>query len=252
MISAIIITKNEEENIERCLQSVRWCDEIIVIDDRSTDKTSEIAKKIGAKVYVNPLNEDFAAQRNFGMSKAKNEWVLFVDSDEVVSDALVYEIQSAVGLKDQNLRNYNGFCIIRVDFMWGVKLEHGDSSIKLLRLGRKGSGIWRGKAHEVWEIESPIGTLINPLFHFPHKNLEEFLREINFYTDIRSRELNGKNVKSSFGKILAFPLGKFVINYFIKKGFLDGMAGLISAVTMSFHSFLVRGKLWQLQHKEDK
>jgi glycosyltransferase involved in cell wall biosynthesis len=245
MISVVILTKNEEKVIGRCLESVKWCDEIIVIDDNSLDKTAEIARKFNAKVYSRSLNKDFSAQRNFGLSKAKEEWVFFVDSDEVVSDALVYEIQNAIRFKDQNLREFNGFYIKRSDFIWGKQLKYGETgNVKLLRLGKKGAGVWEGMIHERWAIRGTVGDLKNPILHFPHQNLGEFLNEINFYTDIKANELRNKNTKTFFLSILLYPLGKFFLNYFLKKGFMDGIQGLMVAIIMSFHSFLVRGKLW--------
>jgi glycosyltransferase involved in cell wall biosynthesis len=250
MISAIIITKNEEKNLTRCLESIRWCDEIIVIDDGSTDRTVEIAKKYKSIIYSRSLNCDFSAQRNFGISKTRGEWILFVDADELISDALTYEIQNAIGLRDQNLRNYNGFYLKRSDFMWGKQLRYGEANISLLRLGRKGTGVWKGMTHEKWSISGPTGKLINPILHFPHKTLEEFLKEINHYTDIRAKELNRKKVRVFFWSIILYPLGKFLLNYFVKKGFQDGIEGLIFALTMSFHSFLVRGKLWAMSSKD--
>jgi glycosyltransferase involved in cell wall biosynthesis len=245
MITVVIITKNEEENIKRCLESVKWCNEMIIVDDNSNDKTVEIAKKYKATVYLRDLNNDFSAQRNFGLSKAKNEWVLFVDSDEIISDALAFEMQNATGLRDQNLRNHDGFYIKRVDFMWGKQLKYGETGDKkFLRLAKKESGLWEEQVHERWMVKGLIGELVNPIFHFPHKSMNEFLREINYYTDIRAMELNNHNRKVSSLSIIGYPLGKFIVNYVLKRGFMDGMAGLIYAITMSFHSFLVRSKLW--------
>jgi len=245
MISVVILTKNEERNIERCLESVRWSDETIIIDDNSSDKTVEIASKYKVTIYENSLDGNFSAQRNFGLQKAKGEWVLFVDADEVISDGLIYEIQSAVGFNDQNLKNYNGFYLRRSDFIWGKQLKYGESgSLMFLRLGRRDKGIWHGKTHERWEIEGEAGKLINPILHFPHATLAEFLREINFYTDIRAKELNQKKVGVSFLSIILYPLGKFIVNFILKLGFMDGIQGLMFAITMSFHSFLVRSKLY--------
>lgn len=247
-ITAIILVKNEKEYIARCIKSVVFCDEILVINDNSTDGTIEIINNLGnkkVKIMTHSLNNNFSAQRNFGISKAKNEWILFVDSDEVISDALAYEISSAITLKDQNLRSFNGFYIKRSDFIWGKQLKYGETgNINLLRLGRNGFGLWKGMAHETWKIEGLIGKLVNPLLHFPHKSLDEFLNEINFYTDIRAKELKDKRVKIFFWSIILYPLGKFIVNYIFKRGFLDGIHGLIFAIIMSFHSFLVRGKLW--------
>lgn len=249
MISAIILTKNEEQNIEKCIQSVRWCDEVILIDDNSSDKTLEIAKKYKTTIYHHPLNNDFSSQRNFGLSKAR-QWVFFVDADEIVTDALAYEISSMIAPKDQNLKNFNGFYIKRSDFIWGKQLKYGETgNIKLIRLGKKGFGVWKGMAHEKWQIKGNVGELRNPLLHFPHKTVSEFLKEVNFYTDIRVEELKGKNTKVFFWSILLYPLGKFLLNFIFKRGFLDGMQGLAFAIIMSFHSFLVRSKLWLKEKK---
>lgn len=245
MISVVIITKNEEKNLKKCLESVKWCDEIIIIDDNSSDKTIEIAKKYKTIIYSHSLNNNFSNQRNFGISKAKNDWILFVDADEIVSDALAYEISNAIQFKDQNLTNFDGFYIKRSDFIWGKQLKYGETgSIMLLRLGKKGSGLWKGMAHEEWRIKGHAGTLMNPLLHFPHETLSEFLKEINFYTDIRVQELKNKKTKAYFLPILAYPLGKFLLNFLFRRGFLDGIHGLVFAIIMSFHSFLVRAKLW--------
>lgn len=250
MISAIILTKNETQNIEKCIKSVSWCDEIVVIDDISSDKTLEIAKKHKVKIYSHPLNNNFSSQRNFGISKSKNEWMLFIDADEIVADALAYEISNVIQLNDQNLKTFNGFYIKRVDFMWGKELKYGETgNIRLLRLARKDAGLWEGMAHERWQIEDPVGKLVNPLQHFPHKTLSKFLEKINFYTDIRAMELKQQNTKVYVWSIIAYPLCKFVINYFLKKGFMDGIHGLVFALVMSFHSFLVRGKLWLQMEK---
>jgi len=250
MITVIVLTKNEEKNIERCLESVKWCDEVVVIDDGSKDNTLKIAEKYNAKVYLHDLNNDFSLQRNFGLQKAKNEWVLFIDADEVVSEPLIYEIQNVIGLKSQNLKNYNGFCIKRSDYIWGRQLKYGESgNLMFLRLGRRGKGIWQGKAHEKWEIEGEIAELKNSILHFPHSTLAEFLREINFYTDIRANELRDKKAGVSFWSIILYPIGKFMTSYILKKGFMDGIQGLMFAISMSFHSFLVRSKLYLLNNE---
>jgi len=248
MISAVVIAKNEEKNIESCLESVKWCDEVIVIDDNSTDKTLEIAKNCNAKIYTHSLNNNFSSQRNYGLSKAKNEWVFFVDADEVVPDALAYEISNAIYSTDQNLRPYNGFYIKRTDFIWGKELKHGETgNIKLLRLARKTKGEWFGAAHERWKVKGLIGKLNNSLKHYPHKTVAEFIKEINYYTDLRASEIKVKNKFFITISVLLYPLGKFIFGYLFKAGFMDGTQGLIFAVIMSFHSFLVRGKLWLLQ-----
>lgn len=249
MISAVILTKNEEKNIVDCLESLSWCDEVIVIDDNSEDRTLEVSKKMGAKVFTRNLGSDFSAQRNFGLSKARGDWVLFIDADERVPEALASEITN---LKLQISNKHNGFYIRRRDFMWGKELKHGETgNIELIRLAKKEIGRWDGKVHEEWRIEERIGKLKNEIIHYPHQSISEFLKEINFYTDLRAKELFGRGVRSNFISILVYPTAKFLNNYFFKLGILDGMQGLIFAIMMSFHSFLVRGKLWLLINKKD-
>ncbi len=248
MISAVILTKNEEANISDCVKSLSWCDEVVVVDDNSKDRTIELVKKLNARVYTHPINNDFSSQRNFGLSKAKGDWVLFVDADERVSSSLAFEISNAIIFSSE----FNGFYIKRRDVMWKKELKYGESgNMHLLRLGKKGVGKWEGKVHEEWEVKGNIGKLKNPIMHFPHKTFQEFLKEINFYTTVRAEELYKKGAKANFLSILLYPLGKFLFNFLLKLGFIDGMPGLIVALAMSFHSFLVRGKLWLLWQKKE-
>ena len=248
MISAVILTKNEEANISDCVKSLSWCDEVVVVDDNSKDRTIELVKKLNARVYTHPINNDFSSQRNFGLSKAKGDWVLFVDADERVSSSLAFEISNAIIFSSE----FNGFYIKRRDVMWKKELKYGESgNMHLLRLGKKGVGKWEGKVHEEWEVKGNIGKLKNPIMHFPHKTFQEFLKEINFYTTVRAEELYKKGAKANFLSILLYPLGKFLFNFLLKLGFIDRMPGLIVALAMSFHSFLVRGKLWLLWQKKE-
>ncbi len=244
MISAIILTHNDEATIAKTLESLTWCDEIIIIDDGSTDNTLPIAKKFTNKIFKHPLYNDFAAQRNFGLTKAGGDWVLFVDSDEVVSDALAKEIKEIV-------RNDNtvGYFIKRRDVMWGRELKYGEQGrMKLLRLAKKGAGTWVRPVHEVWEVKGPTSELVNPIFHFPHPSVAQYLEKINRYSTLNARYLYGKKVRVNWWQIVTYPAAKFFVNYFIRLGFLDGTPGVVVAIMMSMHSFLTRAKLWLLWH----
>jgi len=247
-ITAIILAKNEEDNIVKCIKSVAFCDEILVINDNSTDGTLEAIDKLDnrkVKIISHSLNGNFSQARNFGLEKAQNEWVLFVDSDEQISEALAFEVSNIVSNKLYKMENeYSGFYLRRFDHIWGKKLRYGESGIKLIRLAKKDVGRWIGKVHERWQVEGKVGILKNPLIHYPHQTVAEFLKEINFYTDVRAEELNAKNTRAYWWSIIIYPVNKFIVNYFFKRGFLDGVAGLVFAIIMSFHSFLVRGKLY--------
>lgn len=250
MISAVVLVKNQADQLEECLKSLTWCDEIIVIDDESDDNSEEIAKKYGAKIFKHALSGDFSAQRNYALQKTKNEWVLFVDADEVVPKELAEEIYQQTS---QFLTSVNGFFIKRKDFLWGRKLRFGDAgNTRILRMGRREKGKWEGRVHEVWKIIGETATFHHSLIHYPHPTVREFLAEVNSYSTLRAEELAEQQVKVSWIQIIGYPTGKFLFNYLIKLGFLDGTPGMISSLMMSFHSFLVRGKLWQLRKKRKK
>jgi glycosyltransferase involved in cell wall biosynthesis len=239
MISAVVLTKNEQRNIKDCLKSLQWCVEIIVIDDYSEDNTREIAKTLGAKVFLHHLNNNFAQQRNFALRQAQGEWVLFIDADERVSAALAAEIYNL------QFTIYNGFYLKRRDFFGGKWLKHGETAnVKLLRLGRNGAGRWQRQVHETWEIKGKLGELKNPILHYPHPTISEFLETINYFSTLHADVLFSEGVKTNLFQISVYPVGKFLKNWIYRRGFLDGAPGLIVALMMSFHSFLARAKLY--------
>ena len=242
MLTAVIITKNEEKNIGRCLESLHFCNEILVLDNNSSDKTTTIAHKLGARVEHFSGLDDYSAIRNRGLELAHNNWVLFVDADEVVSALLGKEIIRAIKRTD-----FNGYLIHRLDHLWGRELRYGDvGQVYLLRLGIKSAGTWVSKVHETWKVEGLIGHLHDPLYHYSHQTLEAFLKSINHYSTIRAQELFDGGAHSGLLQIIFYPLGKFIYLWIFKLGILDSMAGLIHAGIMSFYSFLVRGKLYLL------
>lgn len=247
MISAVVIARNEEKNIADCLDSLKWCNEIIVVDDNSSDRTVEIAKKMGANVFNNPLDADFSKQRNFCLSKAKNEWVLFIDADERPSLGLIGEINQII---HSPMIDANGFYIKRRDHLWGKTLRFGETgNAWFIRLARKQKGLFKGKVHEAWMIEGKTLNLNNPIEHYPHQKIADFLKEINFYSTLRAQELHAKGQTAGVFSIIVYPTAKFIKNYIINLGILDLIPGFICAVLMSMHSFLVRGKLWTLSKK---
>lgn len=245
-LSAVILTKNEARNIKDCIEALSFCDEIVVIDDYSDDGTVRIAKKLGAIVYKRLLNNDFADQRNYGLSKARGKWVLFVDADERVPEALASEITN---YKLQISNEIVGLKIKRQDYMWGKALRHGETaSVKLLRLAKRSSGKWVRSVHENWEIEGKTYTLSHPIFHYPHPTLREFIADINTFSTLHAQANKEEGKKSNLIKIIIFPIAKFLHNYFVRLGFLDGIQGFMMASVMSFHSFLAWSKLWFSQN----
>jgi glycosyltransferase involved in cell wall biosynthesis len=265
-LSGVILTKNEEKNIERTLQSIGFCDEIIVIDDYSSDDTlnkilniKNQSDKSKIKIYQRHLDSDFASQRNYGLEKATGDWVLFIDGDEVVNKELRSEISrfqsdpsSRKNTKTRDeMQKITAFRIKRRDIWWGRELKFGEirkiRQTGLIRLMRKNSGKWAGKVHERFQVKSQkskVKSLKYYINHYPHPTLKEFLSEINFYSTLRAKELLQQGKKTNIMEIILYPFGKFILTYFLKLGFLDGPAGFVYAFMMSFHSFLVRAKLY--------
>ena len=251
-ISAVVLTKNEEKNIEKCLKSLVFADEIIIVDDESTDKTIEKVHKVLKahkvyKVFQRKLNNDFASQRNFGEENVSNDWVLFIDADEVVTEELKKEI---VTLFHGSIVGKDAFYMKRRDYFWGKELKYGETkkvrNQGIVRLVKKGAGKWMGTVHEVFNTVENIGSLNGYINHYPHPTLKEFIEDVNTYSSIRAEELFNQGVKTNIFQIIFYPLIKFKYNYFILLGFLDGPAGFVYSFMMSFHSFLVRSKLYQL------
>lgn len=245
-LSVVILTKNESANIKRCLTLVSWCDDVILVDD-SKDETVEIAKSVLDKkqlrVIKNPQSENFAELRNSAFPLAIHDWLLFLDADEEITQQLKNEI-----IKNISSTNYLGFYLRRQDYFLGKWLNWGETrNIKHLKLGKKTVGRWRRRVHEVWEIKGRVGELNSPLLHYPHQTVAEFISHINRWTTLDAKEFFESGQRSSFWKIAFYPVGKFIGNYFLKLGILDGTPGLLMSMCMSFHSFLTRAKLFLLQ-----
>lgn len=247
-LSGVILTRNEEKNIKACIESLSFCDEIIVVDDYSDDTTVSIARKLKAKVYKRHLENDFAAQRNFACTKANGRWVFFVDADEQIPRELANEITQCV---NDPILPFSGFLVRRTDEIWGRKILHGEcGTIALLRLIKKGSGEWRRPVHETYhtlDSREKIYQLKNALMHHPHQTLAEFISDVDRMSTIHAQANDKEEKRSTLFKILCFPVFKFIHNYVFKMGFRDGTQGFMIAAVMSFHSYLAWSKLWLTQ-----
>lgn len=246
-ISLLLLTHNSLENLNKYFAWVKdskAINQVVIVDDDSSDGTDKQYKSIFSTSNVtfikNPLNNDFSSQRTLGLSKCKNDWILWLDSDETPSKDFIEFLDN---FDDQQ---YN-FSFKRLDTFLGKKLLHGENhNNNFVRLFNKNYGQFIGKIHELWKSSKPTRLTNIHIFHYPHPDLKTFFEKINFYSTIRADELFIKGVKADMFDVVLYPIGKFLQNYIFKLGFLDSTPGIIMAIGMSFHSFLVRSKLWHL------
>ena len=233
-LSTVIITYNEEQKLVECLESVSFSDEIIVVDSLSTDKTREIAEQVKAKVYTRPF-DDFSSQKNYAMERANGEWILSIDADERVTDALALEIKKVIQLENQ----YAGYYLTRQNFIFGGRMRYGASLTDFqLRLIRKGKGEFRGLVHERIALQGLAGTLKGPLLHVTYQSLDEYFAKFNHFSSLDARELQRQHKKSSWLGALVKPIIHFIYFYFFKLGFLDGRRGLMYQILSSLYVFV--------------
>jgi glycosyltransferase involved in cell wall biosynthesis len=224
-ISVVIITKNEEKNITRCLESVKWADEIVIIDSQSEDKTLEIAAQYNAKIY-SPLWRGYGPAKKEGVNKTSNDWIFSIDADEEVSDRLRDEIISVLSNHDNKTF---GYYVPRLTNFLGRWIKHsGWYPDYVLRLFNKQYGNFNDAViHEGVQINGPKAYLKSDLLHHCYPDLDEYFRKFNLYTTVGAEELFKKGKKSGFINICLRPIAAFIKQYIVKLGFLDGMEGFL-------------------------
>lgn len=245
MISAVLITLNEEENIDRALDSLKnLADEIIVVDSGSIDKTIKIAEKYGAKTFFREF-DNFAEQKNWATSKAKGDWILSLDADEEIPEKLAEEIKKAV-----TSDSYNGYLIPRRNFILGKEIKHSRWSPDThIWLWKKDFGKWTGDVHEEISVEGEVGLLKNSKIHNSHKSIKDFMNSNNLYSTLEAESLFRKNIKFSFLKMVWQSIFEFSIRYIYKAGFLDGKVGFTLCYLMGIYKTTVWIKVWELEQK---
>jgi glycosyltransferase involved in cell wall biosynthesis len=239
-LSAVIITKNEEKNIERCLKSLSgWTDEIILVDSGSQDKTLEIAKKYNCRIFNLEKWEGFGKTKQYAVNQANNNWIFSIDADEEVTKDLKNSILNI--LKGPK---YNWYKIKRISFFLGRKILHGgwDKDFPK-RLFNKKYGNFNDKlVHESVVCEGILGIIEEHLLHYTYDNLKSYIYKMEKYADLKANEtISNINLFSSFLRALS----KFIKMFFIHRGFLDGKEGFVLAALSSFGVFYKYLKVWE-------
>lgn len=246
-LSVIILTKNAEAIIADCLDSVMFADEVIVIDDSSSDRTADLAKHLGAKVYEYHA-ESFAKRREFGLQKTKYKWVLYIDADERISKDLAEEIKDIINKKPETA----AYRLRRKNFYLGnhewPKIE------KLERLFfRDAIKGWRGEVHETAIVEGRIGELSGYLLHYTHQDLSSMVDKTISWSGIEaSLRFEAHHPKMSTWRFARVMLTAFYESYIKQKGYKIGTAGLIESIYQAFSMFITYARLWEMQQKKVK
>ncbi len=244
-VSCVIITKNEEANIRDCLVSVGWATERLVVDAESADRTADIAGAAGAKVFVRPW-PGFGAQKNFGMEQASSEWILVVDADERVPEALRAEIQSRI--ERWKAGDPVAYEIPRKNYFYGTWVRHaGVYPDYQLRLFRRGSARYNDvPVHENLMVQGAVGRLSSPFEHHTERRIQDHFRKFGLYTTLAAQE-KAKTVRAVSASDLLFrPLVVLMKTYLLKQGYRDGVRGLIVCVFASMYTFVKYAKLWDM------
>jgi glycosyltransferase involved in cell wall biosynthesis len=246
-LAVLILTYNEEKNIEDCVRSVSFADEIILIDSGSIDQTREIAEKLRVKFIYHPMDEGFAGQRNFALEQTKAEWVLFLDADERITPELAREIKAIVEKNEQY-----AYEILRNNVVFGQHVGYGGHSPDYsLRLYPRTAISWQGVVHEQAKVSLPILRLKNGMLHYTYTSWDRYFFKFNQYTTLMAEQMEKRGKKAHFIDILLHPLAGFFRFYILKSGWRDGKIGFVLAVFHAFYTMAKYVKLYYLQKERN-
>ena len=241
-ISIAIIAKNEADRIGRLIKSVKFADEVVVVDSGSIDGTQEVCKKLGAKVVFHEW-AGYAAQKQFAMEHTSSEWILNLDADEEISDSLAKKMQHTIKNVGPDV---SAFSMPRLSRYLGKWIKHGGwYPDRKVRLVRRGKGMWKGEGlHEQLIVNGKIERLSEPILHYVYRGISDHVVTINKFSDLYA----AKRGRTGAWFVLAgaaHAIGKFIECYLWKLGFLDGIAGLIIAMNSAWYVFLKHAKAWE-------
>lgn len=248
MLSAIIITKNEENRIRACLESIKWVDEIVVVDNGSQDSTFQIVKNYTEKVFKTS-SQDFAEIRNLGMEKASGEWVLFIDSDERVTESLRVEIEALVTFSD-----CSAYAISRKNIIFGREVSYSpfwpDWVIRLLK--KEQFEGWIGKVHEYPKFKGKLGYTKNSLIHLTHRNIDQIVLKSLEWSKIDAKlRLDANHPKMSGWRFLRIFVSEVFSQGIARKGFFNGTIGVMDSLLQVFSMLMSYIRLWQMQQPKN-
>jgi glycosyltransferase involved in cell wall biosynthesis len=241
-ITAYVYAYNEERNIADCVASVRWCDEVLVVDSHSTDRTAEIARSLGARVVTHPFS-GFREQSQFALDLVRTEWALSLDADERISPELRRSIEAMLEAPDPQV---NGYRLARVTRHLGVWFRYGTLFRSARRLARTRCCRWVGdNPHCTLQIDGKIGTLEGDFLHVRDRDLAAQARVYDKYSSLKAEEMFERGRRAGPLSLVLRPMGRFFRSFLIKQGFRHGTAGLVAAMEEAVYDFYKYAKLWE-------
>lgn len=249
-LSAILVTRNEEKKISRCLDSLRWVDEIVVVDQSSADRTVDIARAYTDKVFVVAAKNYCEPDRPVALSKTAHEWALYLDADECVPGDLRGEIEE---LLRQGPR-YGSYYIGRHNIFLGKWIKgSGWHPSYVLRLFRKGAVKFSTDIHTDVIPLGESGRLTNPIIHYACEDLQGYVQKLNRYTDVLAQQAYARGLRITRGnlvvKLCVVPMAYFAHRFIVKKGFLDGFHGFIIGLLTFLTIFMMNAKVWEIERR---
>ncbi len=242
-LSVIIVAKNEEQWLNDCLQSISWADEIIVVDDGSTDHTKNIALRYTNNIFEYANNySDFGSQKQFALSKATGEWVLSLDADERVTSELAQEIKKLIQMPN----DVSVYTIPYHNYFLGHPLKMRCEQYSQPRLFRRTGSVFKNKIHEVIEVPGVTGAAFGFIDHYSYKSIASIVTKFNKYTDIEAHNLYQQGYRTNALKIFLAPFETFFRRQIILGGWRDSTYGLILNILFAYYYLLIQMKVWEL------
>lgn len=243
-LSIYVLTFNNERTVERCLRSLRWADELVIVDSDSTDNTPKICRRFTDHVYQRKWT-NHQEQYQYAADLTTNRWVMFVDADEEVPPELAQEIREE--LKADN-GQWDGYIVHRRTYYLGRWIKYGgwypDYEI---RLYDRDKGRWKGGLHAKVTVDGRIRTMKNHYYHYTYRDISDQIQTIDQYSQTAAEDMLRDGKKFSFFHMVLNPLFRFIKEYIFKRGFLDGIPGLVIVVSTMFYVFIKHAKLWERQ-----
>ena len=242
-ISAVVITYNEQNNIEACLKGLGWADERIVIDSSSTDNTVQIARNAGAKIFIHAFT-NFADMRVHALKKARGDWILYIDADERVTPSLAAEIKGKI-----EQQNYSIYTLKRKNFYLGREWPYIEEIKRLFK--RDSLKGWFGDVHESPISQGTVGSLDEYLLHYTHNDISSMVKKTNKWSEIEAKlRFDSHHPPVIWWRFFRVMLTAFWEYYIHQGGYKAGIVGLIEGIYQSFSIFITYVKLWEMQQKE--